>query len=292
MILVTGATGKIGSRLVKQLSEAGVQVRALVRNPDKAATLKAPNVEIVTGDLNQPVTLDAALREVERLFLLPPNTRNQAEMENNLFQAAKLASIGHVVKLSTVKADINSPSHFFREHWLAEKHLRRSGIPFTILQSNSFMQNLLWFAIEIKSEGRFSLPMKDAQTAPVDIRDIVSVAAAVLTEKNHEGRTYNITGPEALSFKEVAEKLSVATGKRITYNSVSLEDFKKILVRGGPQGWFADALVAAWKVASEGHPTVTNVVSEVAQKEPITFEQFAQDYAHVFESESPNLDIT
>jgi uncharacterized protein YbjT (DUF2867 family) len=129
-----------------------------------------------------------------------------------------------------------------------------------------------------------SLPMGDAKTAPVDIRDAAAVAAAVLAEQTHDGVTYNITGPKEFSFAEIARELSRVIGKEIQYCNVAPEEFIKMLILSGVPRDHARAVTAAWAVARKGGPTITNVVLEVAKKKPITVEQFGRDYANAFMS--------
>src|SRR5690348_3575102 len=227
-------------------------------------------------------SLAHALRNVERVFTIPPNVRDQAEMESRICQAARRAGVKYIVKLSTVKANRNSPCYFFQQHALAEEQLKNSGVAFTILRSNSFMQNLLWFADEIKTKGRFSLPMGVAKTAPVDIRDVATFACTILRNEAHHGATYNITGPEKLSFVEIAQRLSAATGKQIEYHDIEPMEFLQMLLHAGMPGWYAEAVTASWNVAREGEPVVTDVVAALTKKSPITFAQFARDYADAF----------
>ena len=260
---------------MKLLSTGGThRVRVLVRDVAKADAFTG--VEVVTGELTQ------AMRGVERVFTIPPNVREQAEMESRIYQAARRAHVSYIVKLSTSKADVNSPCHFFKQHAIAEESLKASGVAFTILRSNSFMQNLLWFAQEIKSKSRFSLPMGDAKTAPVDIRDVAAVASAILTGDAHHGATYNVSGPEKLSFAEIGERLSAATGRQIEYRNIAPAQFLNMLLQSGIPGWYAEAVTASWTVAREDEPIVTDVVSVLAKKSPITFAQFARDYADAF----------
>lgn len=282
MILVTGASGRIGSQLVMQLANASIPVRAFIHNPNKANVFRGLGVEVIVGDLNHSGTLNTALQGVKCLCSIPPNIYLQADMESRLFDAAQATGVQYIVKLSSVKAKVDSPCHFFKEHWLAEEYLKQSGLTFTILQSNSFMQNLFWFAQEIKSFNTFSLPMRDVETAPVDIRDVVSVLVALLLEKKHTSQTYNVTGSEMLSFSKMAEQLSIATARKIIYNNISQETFRQTLENVRRQEWYVDAIVAAWKVASEDLPTTTNVITKIARRTPITFEKFAQDHAQVF----------
>jgi uncharacterized protein YbjT (DUF2867 family) len=278
MILVTGATGRVGSRLVESLLKLGKRVKVLARNPQKAASLQALGAAVFLGDLNQPDCLEEALRGCDRLVSISPNTLNQAEQEIKLFQAAQQTNIHRIVKLSTVKSELESPCQFFRQHAIAEQYLKQSGFEFTIVQSNSFMQNFLWFAREIRTGGTLSLPMRDAKTAPIDIRDVVDVVSAILTEDGHEGATYNVTGSELLSLQKIAEKLSVVTNRKIIYIDVSPVTFKQILLQSGVSDWYAEAVAESWQVANKGQPTITDVVARIGRKQPITFDEFVRDH--------------
>ncbi|HEX5886574.1 MAG TPA: NmrA family NAD(P)-binding protein [Pyrinomonadaceae bacterium] len=265
MILVLGATGRLGRETVKLLATSGMhKVRALVR------------------EMTDENSLAHAMRDVERVFTIPPNVRDQAEMENRIYQAALRAGVNYIVKLSTTKADVNSPCYFFKQHAIAEECLKASGVGFTILRSNSFMQNLLWFAKEIKTKSTFSLPMGDAKTAPVDIRDVAAVAAAILTGEAHHGAMYNISGPEKLSFADIGEKLSTALATRVEYRDIAPAEFLNMLIEIGIPEWYAEAVTASWTVARQGEPILTDVVSALTKKPPISFEQFARDHADQF----------
>lgn len=278
MILVTGATGRVGSKLVATLLKAGEPVRVLTRNSHKAATLHRFGASVVVGDFTQLSTLKAALSGCERLMSIPPNTLNQAEQEIRLFEVAKCAGVQHIIKLSTAKASPESACHFFKQHAIAEEYLKQLGVAFTILKSNSFMQNFLWFTHEMKTKGTLSLPMKDASTAPVDIRDVVHTARRILTKAEYKGKTLNVTGLEMLSLQNIAKKLSAATNGKIRYVNISAGDFKRTLLQYGLQDWHAESVVTSWQVASQEPPIVTDTVVEITGKRPITFEQFIQDY--------------
>ena len=283
MILVLGGTGRLGRETVKLLATSGTHnVRVLVRENAKAAAFTGTSVELVTGDMTDENSLAQAMRDVERVFTIPPNLRDQAEMENRIYQSARRAGVDYVVKLSTTKADVDSPCYFFQQHAIAEESLKASGVGFTILRSNSFMQNLLWFANEIKSKSTFSLPMGVAKTAPVDIRDVAAVASAILTGEAHQGATYNISGPEKLSFADIAQTLSAATATRIEYRDIEPAEFLNMLIGAGLPSWYAEAVTASWTVARQGEPIVTDIVSVLAKKPPITFEQFARDHSDQF----------
>jgi uncharacterized protein YbjT (DUF2867 family) len=283
MILVTGATGTNGREIVKQLSAKGAQVRTLVRNSSKAADLKKLGVEIVEGDFDKPETLDAALKGVEKALMLPPTDLRAVELQRNFIEAAKRAGTKHIVKFSAMGADPDSPMRIGRWHGETEKLLEASGIPFTHLRPNSFMQNMLSSAPTIASQGVFYQPGGDAPVSHVDVRDIVAVAVKTLTEEGHTGKIYTITGTEALTFDQVAEKLSAVIGKPVKYVNVSPEDFKKSLMNWGQPDWLADTLNELYEMYRNGWgDEVTDVVSTVAKKQPISFDQFFQDHIQAF----------
>jgi len=283
VILVLGGTGRLGRETVKLLSTNGTsKVRVLVRDLTKTEAFTGRGVELVTGDMTDANSVVQAMRNVERVLTIPPNVEDQVEMESSIYRAAGRAGVDHIVKLSTVKADLNSPCYFFKQHAIAEECLKASGVAFTILRSNSFMQNLLWFAKEITSKNSFSLPMGHAKTAPVDIRDVAAVASAILTGEAHHGATYNISGPEKLSFAEMAQQLSAAIGKRIEYCDVAPAEFLNTLLSSEIPGWYAEAVTASWTVARQGEPILTDVVSVLTNKPAITFAQFARDYVDAF----------
>lgn len=282
MILVTGATGKSGREIVKQLSAADASVRALVRDAGKAGELAAlPHVEIFAGDLSKTDTLDAALEGVERALLLSSPAPEAVELQGNFIEAARRAKAKpHIVKYSALGADANAPEGFLRWHGQTEAQLAASGLPYTFLQPTMFMQEILnsW-----GGRGDIYLPLDDARIAVVDIRDIAAVTVKTLTEDGHEGKTYQITGPESLSFHDIAEKISDATGKRVNYVNISPDDFRKALLGMGMPEWLADALVQLYDSLRAGDGAeVSPTVQAVAQKHPIKFGEFAHEHAEQF----------
>ncbi len=285
MILITGATGTTGREVAKQLATTGTKTRIMVRDRSKAGDIANPNVEIVTGDFDQPETLNTALQGIEKAFLLPANTLNQVEQERNFIEAAKRAGVKHIVKYSARGAEPNAAANITRWHGQTEKLLEESGIAYTHLRPIFFMQNLLGFAQSIAADGTFALPLGSAKVAITDVRDIAAVAVAALTEPGHEGKIYLPTGPEALSMDEIAEKLSTAIGRPVRYINVEPEAFKQGLIDCGLPEWYADDLVKlnAYNASPEG-AVVTDVVATVAHKQPITFDQFAKDYAVAFKA--------
>ena len=284
MILVSGATGTSGKEIVLQFANHGISVKALVRDMAKAAPFRGKCVHVEIGDLNKPATLEEAFKAVDRALLLPANNANQVEQERTFIDAAKRAGVQHIVKFSALGADDpKSRSRFVRWHAEAEDYLEASGVAWTHLRPCMFMQNLLGSATSIAGEDAFYAPLGDARVALVDVRDIAAVAVKTLTERGHEGKAYTITGPEALTYREVAAKLAAALGKPVRYVDVPPEQFKQSLLGAGMPEWSADALLEIFEhVVKPLGAEVTNVIAEVAKKAPITFDQFARDHAAAF----------
>jgi uncharacterized protein YbjT (DUF2867 family) len=191
MILVTGATGLNGSDLVRRLSARGVSVRALVRSAIKAECLsRLPKVEVVEGDMARPETLTGPLRGVDRAMLISSSDPAMLEVQSSFIDAAKRAGVAHVVKLSGIIPDLDSPFRFARMHAEIERRLEASGMGFTHLRAGEFMHAYFRQVPSIVAKGALFLPMEDAKIASVDVADIAEVAATVLTGSGHEGKVY------------------------------------------------------------------------------------------------------
>jgi uncharacterized protein YbjT (DUF2867 family) len=289
MILVTGATGLNGRALVHHLSAKGVPVRALVRNPAKAAELAAlPQVEVVTGDMAHPETLAAPLRGVDRAMLISSSDSAMLEVQSNFIAAARKAGVKHVVKLSGIMPEIDSAFRFARMHGEAERRLEESGLAFTHLRAGEFMPAYFRQVPSIVAKGAFFLPMGDAKIASIDVGDIAEFAATVLTGTGHEGKIYPITGPEALTMAEVAERLSVVTGKPIRYVNVAPEDAKNAQLAAGMPPYLADALVELFAERRNGKESqVYPTVQAILGRRPTSFAAFAARNAAIFRGEQP-----
>jgi uncharacterized protein YbjT (DUF2867 family) len=289
MILVTGATGLNGTELVRRLSARGVPVRALVRSAAKAQPLSTlPNVEIAEGDMGRPETLTAALRGVDRAMLISSSDPTMLEVQTSFIDAARQAGVRHVVKLSGIIPDLASPFRFARMHGEIEKRLESSGLSHTHLRAGEFMPAYFRQVPSIVARGILALPMDDAKIASIDIGDIAEVAVTVLTTSGHEGKTYPLTGPEALTMAEVAEKLSAATGKTIRYVNVAPEDAKKAQLEAGVPPYLADALAELFAERRKGKESaVWPTIETVFGWRPTNFDDFATRNAAVFRGEQP-----
>jgi uncharacterized protein YbjT (DUF2867 family) len=239
-------------------------------------------VEILVGDLGQPASLDRALSGVDRVFLLSPPGPEQVELQGNLIDAAKRSGARHIVKVS-VAGGPDSGTQIGRWHWTTEKHVEASGVSFTFLRPNFYMQQMLLFAPSIAAIGSFSLAMGTAEVSVVDARDVAAVAVCALTQDGHDRKIYDLTGPEALSFDEIADRLSRATGKKISYVHVPPEYARKLLLGIGLPRWLVDDMLILSASYREGYGAgVSSAVNEVTKQAPRTFSQFARDYAQAF----------
>ncbi|MCZ6738182.1 MAG: SDR family oxidoreductase [Actinobacteria bacterium] len=283
MVVVIGATGRMGSEVVKALIAKGQKVRALVRDPQRARAIQVPGVELVVGDVEKPDTWDAALQDVDKVFLLSPEGPQMAELHGKFADAAKRAGVRHLVRMSILVSNPDSPLVIGKWHGEADQNVANSGIPYTIIRPTYLMQNLIGSARMIASDGAFSGAMGDGKVGVIDTRDVGNVAATVLTSDDHEGKTYPLTGPEALSMGELAGKLSAVLGKEVKYVNVSQEDAKADMMAMGMPDWVADGWVAIAMMISTGAANiVTPMVKEVIGEEPRSFDQFARDHADAF----------
>lgn len=285
-ILITGATGNIGRELTEQLLAHKVPFRAMVRSlKGLEAFYNMEGIELAIGDFNDAKTVANALKGIERAFLLT-NSSAQAETQQLTFvEEASRAGVKQIVKLSQWAADTDSPVRFLRYHAVVENKIKELGIPYTFLRPNLFMQGLLGFRDAIVNQGKFFAPIGDAKISIVDVRDIAAVAVAALTEDGHAGKTYNITGSEALSHQEMAEKLSEALNRKIEFVNVPPESMREALARVGFPDWQADGLIEDYAHYHRGEAaTVTADIQNVTGKQPYTFKEFARDYAPVFSS--------
>jgi uncharacterized protein YbjT (DUF2867 family) len=289
MILITGANGLCGSELVRRLSAKGVAVRALVRNAATAQGISSlANVEIVQGDMARPETLTDALRGVERAMLISSSEPAMLDVQTSFIHAARKAGVAHVVKLSGIIPDRESPFRFARMHGEIERRLEESGMAFTHLRAGEFMHAYFRQVPSIVSRGMVLLPMEDARIASIDIGDIAEVAADVLTGSGHEGKIYPLTGAAALSMTEVAEKLSAACGKPIRYVNVSPEDAKRAQLAAGVPPFLADALGELFAERRKGKESkVSQVIPTVFGRRPTSFDEFATRHAAIFKGEQP-----
>jgi uncharacterized protein YbjT (DUF2867 family) len=279
-VLVTGATGRVGRALVAELLGAGVPVRALTRRP-AAAGLPA-TVEVVSGDLTVPESLDAALQGVSAVFLLwtaPPDTA-PAVVERLASYTRRVVFLSSPHK--TPHPFFQQPNPMARFHAEVERLIAAAGLESTIIRPGMFASNArLWWAPAIRAGDVVRWPYGAAETAPIDERDIAAVAARALYQDGHTGGDYVLTGPESLSQAEQVSVIGAAIGRQIRFEELSPDEFRRETAGRWP-GPVVDMLLAAWG-ATIGRPAlVTSTVAEVVGSPPRTFRQWAADHADAF----------
>ncbi len=281
MIFVTGASGTNGRPLVERLRAQGVALRLLTRDAKKLAALQGPGIEVVSGDLAEPASYAAALRGCERAFLLSAVSQRIAEQEGAFAAAAAQAGVRQIVKFSANGADPKSLYALGRMHGQAEAAVAASGVAWCALRPTFFQQNLLWAAGSIKKDGSFRNNLGDARAAHVDVRDLAAVEAAILTAPIavHAGKVYELRGPQALTFAEIAALFTQVVGKPIRYVNLTDAEYAAGMVRAGLPEWLATAIAELAAVARDGSAALLNdQVRTIGGKEPTTVAAFLAEH--------------
>ncbi|MBE9138225.1 SDR family oxidoreductase [Nodosilinea sp. LEGE 07088] len=280
MILITGATGNIGSALVQQFATAGIPAKALVRSPEKAKQITAPNIETIVGDLAQPEEMRTALQGVKKLFLLSSLDPQIPQLQQQVIQSAQKAGVEHVVKLSVEGADPQSSLSVNRWHGEVEQYLEASGLTWTFLRPTYFMQNLLMSASTIREQSCL-FATGDTLTVAIDARDIAAVALKVLTRGGHEQKRYHLTGAEVLSFSQMLQQLGEVLGREVKLIQLSPADYRQGMISAGIPDWLVNCLTEMGNAPAQV-PVIEDTVSMITGRSPILFQQFAADYAEQF----------
>src|SRR2546430_15105355 len=280
-VLVTGATGTIGRDVTKQLARKGAAVRAGVRDQAKARKQFGADIALATFDFEDTSSFPGALEGVEKVFLLPPLMPNQLEVANAFVDAAKRGGVRHIVKLSAIGADASPPYTFGKWHAANEQHIRESGLAFTFLRPNSFMQNFITYFPP--RDGTIYLPWGNGTASFVDTRDIAKVAAEVLTSNGHEGKIYTLTGPAALGIAEVARILSEVAGREFNYVDVPEAGARDGMLQAGVPEWQAELIMELHAVNKQNRwSAVTFDIEKITGTPPTDFTQFARDHVEKF----------
>jgi uncharacterized protein YbjT (DUF2867 family) len=292
MIYVADGGGYIGRELVQRLVKSGQRVRALVESPEEGETVKGPGTEVVWGDRRRAATYAHTLAGVDVAMLITRHVPDLFELEVEFINAAKAAGVGRLVKSSAFGATLDQQGAKLL-HARSEQAVRQSGMKWTFLRPQFFMQNVLWFADEIKTKGTFSMAMKSGRIGMIDYRDIAAVAAKCLTETGHDGQIYNLSGPDLISMDDIAAKLSRAVGASIRYNDISSDEFQRHLLAMGWCAWHAEVMTRSYAGMSQGASAVlTDDVKRLLGREATSFDQVATDYAHFFTPDGPRATLT
>lgn len=284
-LLISGATGMIGGLVVDALVEQQVPLTAMVRPGSTGGRLAGlPGVQLVEADFDDPGSLERALRGVTRAFLVTNSSERTEGQQQAFVAAARAAGVRHLVKLSQLHARADSPVRFLRYHAAVEHAIEASGLDYTFVRPNLIFQAYLDFASMIAA-GALPAPIDDAGVSMVDARDIAAVAVAVLTEDGHVGRTYDVTGPQALSHAQLAAAFAEAAGHEVTFTPVSADAFVATLRQAGMPEWQADGLAEDYAHYQRGEASgVSADVEQVTGRPARSVHQFAADHAGAFQA--------
>lgn len=285
MILVLGASGHVGSALVEELTARGARFRAAYRTAERVGKARRAGVDAVQLDYLDPGSLDAALDGVEKLFLVAPPVERLEQLERGVVEAAVRAGRPHLVKISVWGAP-TAEFTFGRPHRAIEGLVRSSSLPWTFLRPNDYMQNILASAPSIAATGVHAFP-EGGPVSAVHVGDVARAAAAVLTGAGHEGKAYELTGPEALTYQDRLRFLSEASGRQLAYVAPPDDDWRKAALGFGLPEYLVDALIDVQRHYRGGNAArVTRDVESLTGRAPLGYRAFAAEHAEAFRAPS------
>jgi uncharacterized protein YbjT (DUF2867 family) len=278
MILVTGATGNIAGYLIPTLREGGHAVRALIRDESKGGPLRDLGADVAIGDTETGKGLGEAITGVDTICLITGNGETGSQQMRNVIKAARDSGGPRIVKLSGYGV-----GRIMEQHEEVEEELAASGLRFTVVKPTFFMQNVMLAAGTIASDGMMYMPFGDGRIGMIDIRDVADVLSAVLTSEGHDGKSYVLTGPAAISFHEVAAGISNAIRQDVTYVDVPAEAARESILGMGMPEWTTDGFIEVFQGFKDGYGDLTTPNVEQLTGHPArSFEVFASDFAGVF----------
>lgn len=281
-ILITGATGHVGSAVVRALQAQHVPLRALVRNTERAAQI-LPGAELALGDFMDGAALDRALAGVDTLFLAGRDSPDMTAQMMNVLDHAWAAGVRHIVKLSAIGATADSPLQLMTHHHLIDERLKAGHTPWTLLQPHLYQQNLLRAAAEIRRDGRLIAPMAHEALPLVDARDVGRAAASVLAHPApHAGQIYRLTGPGATTYDEVAAAIGALLGRPVAYEEFDEHDYESRLRTAGVDGERAFDLAHILLAYESADNAVSGDIEKLTGQAPTPLVRFLSDHRAQF----------
>lgn len=284
MILITGATGKTGGEVSRQLAAAGIPFRVLVRNPDKAGPLRELGAEISIGDIADRAAVERAMEGVDKALLVMANEEQQLVWEKQFTDVAVAAGVDHLVYLSSVESVPESPNPIPQNHVAAEAYIRASGLTYTMVRPTFFMQMFTGMAPRIKETGKIVMPAGSGTIATTDLRDVAEIIVSIFTKpEGHENQSYDLTGPDLLTFIEIAACFSKLLGREIQYVDQPIDEFRSVLRAIKFPEWRVDAVSKELEAIGAGSiDHTTDTIGELLGRPPVSLEQFIRDHIDLF----------
>lgn len=276
-ILVTGGTGTIGSYLLKYLKEYDARYKVFVRNARKADKLRSEGHEVVMGDFEDKDSVEKAMAGVSKVFLNSSAGPQQVSHQLTVVEAAGSNSVSHIVKVSAWGTGPDSSLHMGRWHSDIEQAIRDSGMTYTFLQANGFMQNFFAYSSSIKGQGRIFAPTQGKYSA-VDASDVARVAARVLTGDGYDNQTYELTGPSAVGMRDVARAISTVINKEVRYVPISSKDAEKNMRSSGMPDWLVEDLMELSRMYATNQAShVSSDISRLTGSRATDVSRFSED---------------
>ena len=283
-VLITGASGNVAGGVLPKMVKDGATVKAYVRDAAKGEKLKALGAEPVLGDFMDGARLEAAMKGMDAVISITPPNPKAAEQASVITQAAKRAGVGHIIRLSAIGAAPDAPTDNGKLHYRTDAEIMATGIPYTILRPNFFMQNLFMSIPTIKAQGSMYWGMGEGSMGIIDVRDIADSLADLGTYGGHHGQIYVQTGPDSLSFSEMAAIISEAIGKPVQYVAIPVEAVGEAIRAFGMGEWFAQVMMDYSRAYARGWGDFVNGnVEDLTGKPARSFAKFVKEvYAPAF----------
>ncbi|MDQ4126582.1 MAG: SDR family oxidoreductase [Actinomycetota bacterium] len=274
-LAIAGATGGVGGRISSRLAQLGHGQRLIVRDAARAPAL--PGAEIAEASYEDPQALRLALAGTSTFFMVSAGeTADRAQRHTAAVDAAVEAGVERIVYLSFLGAAPEATFTFARDHWRTEEHVRSTGVGHTFLRDSAYLDYVPALA---GTDGVIRGPAGDGRVAAVARDDIAEVAVAVLLGDGHAGRTYDVTGPEAITLQEAAEELSRVSGRDVTYHAETLEEAYSSRASYGAPEWEVEGWVTSYAAIAAGEmDAVSETVSELTGRAPMTLADFLRRY--------------
>jgi uncharacterized protein YbjT (DUF2867 family) len=286
MILITGASGTVGRAVLEEVRKTGTPFRAMYRSED---TRKAPaGVSTIIADFSSKESIQRALRGVDAVYLVCSPIPALVELESNVIDVSRESGVKFIVLNSALGAG-DYPKSFPSWHRIVEDRLKASGLAYAILRPNSFLQNILaYMAPSIRAQGAFYAAMGNARTSYLDVRDIaVVVAKALVSPGEHTGKTYELNGPEAVTYAELADRITRVANRPIKYVDVPEAAQRKSMLDLGMPEWQVNALLDLQQYYKNGHGgEVTDVLPELLGRSPVELDQFLEEFKDEFRNQA------